>query len=66
MDVNLEAVADAEEDGYNGNITIYREDVEDIYQLANLFTDFAVAMGFTYVKAVGFEKDDGSMVWGDF
>ena len=66
MNVNLEAVADAEEDGYNGNITIYREDVEDIYQLANLFTDFAVAMGFTYVEAVGFEKDDGSMVWGDF
>ena len=66
MNVNLEAVADAEEDGYNGNITIYREDVEDIYQLANLFTDFAVAIGFTYVKAVGFEKDDGSMVWGDF
>ena len=66
MNVNLEAVADAEEDGYNGNIPIYREDVEDIYQLANLFTDFAVAMGFPYVKAVGFEKDDGSMVWGDF
>lgn len=66
MNVNLEAVADKDEDGFNGNITIYREEIEDIYQLANLFTDFAVAMGFTYVKSVGFEKDDGTVVWGDF
>lgn len=66
MDLNLEANADKEADGFNGNITMYREEVEDIYQLANLFTDFAVACGFTYVKAVGFEKDDGTVVWGDF
>lgn len=66
MDLNLEANADKDADGFNGNITMYREEVEDIYQLANLFTDFAVACGFTYVKAVGFEKDDGTVVWGDF
>ena len=66
MDLNLEANADKNLDGYSGNITMYREEVEDIYQLANLFTDFAVACGFTYVKAVGFEKDDGTVVWGDF
>ena len=62
MDLNLEANADKDADGFNGNITMYREEVEDIYQLANLFTDFAVACGFTYVKAVGFEKDDGTVV----
>lgn len=66
MQITLDAYMEKEEDGFTGSVRLSREDVTDIYELADMFTEAAKAMGFSYVKAVGFEKDDGNMVWGDF
>lgn len=66
MQITLDAYMEKEEDGFTGSVRLSREDVTDIYELADMFTEAAKAMGFSYIKAVGFEKDDGNMVWGDF
>ena len=66
MKVILSAVMEQEEDGVEGLITIERSDVEDLHSLAQVVADFARASGFTYVSDVGFEKDDGSMSFGEF
>lgn len=66
MRIELEAYMDKEEDGYEGSVRMSRYEVEDIYQLADLFTEFAKGLGFSYIKAVGFEKDDETVLWGDF
>ena len=55
-----------EDDGFNGATTIVRSDVDNLHALARAFTDAAQAGGFTYVEDVGFEKDDGQMVFGGF
>ena len=65
MRIDISTYMDKEEDGYNGSSNVTREDVDDLYGLAEVFTQAAIAMGYTYVNAVGFEKDDGTMVWGD-
>lgn len=66
MRIDLDAYMDKEEDGYSGNVRMSRDEIGDIYELADLFSEAARAMGFSYVKAVGFEKDDGQIVWSDF
>ena len=65
MRIDISAYMDKDDDGYEGSINITRDDVDDLYELAFTFTQAAKAMGYTYVEAVGFEKDDGTMVWGD-
>jgi hypothetical protein len=49
-----------------GTVTVVRHDVEDLYSLSHAYTDATKAIGFSYVESVGFEKDDGKMVFGDF
>lgn len=66
MNIDLEAYMSKKEDGFDGSVRVSRQEIDDLYQLANLFQEFAVATGFTYVKAVGFEKDDEKIVWSDF
>lgn len=66
MNIDLEAYMNKEDDGYDGSVRVSRQDVSDIYQLANLFQEFAVVLGYTYISSVGFEKDDETIVWSDF
>tara|TARA_R110000868_G_scaffold385377_1_gene653253 strand:+ start:1500 stop:1676 length:177 start_codon:yes stop_codon:yes gene_type:complete len=54
-----------EDDGYDGSVDLSRDKVTDIQTLARLFADAAVALGYTYVKSVGFELEDETMVWSD-
>jgi hypothetical protein len=42
-----------------------RDDITEAHELAQLFAEAAHAFGFTYVKSVGFECEDGEMMWGD-
>lgn len=65
MRIDISAYMDKDNDGYEGSSNITRDDVEDLYVLADVFTQAVKNMGFTYVNAVGFEKDDGTMIWGD-
>ena len=55
-----------EDDGFDGATTIVRNEVDDLITLARVFTEAAQAGGFTYVEDVGFEKNDGEMVFGGF
>jgi|TARA_R110000824_G_scaffold7178_2_gene32530 hypothetical protein len=65
MKVTMFATLTEQEDGYDGTIEITREDVPDLQTLAHAVTDFTVAVGFCYVKAVGYECKNGEMIWGD-
>ena len=65
MRVTVNAYMDKDEDGYEGSADVSRDSVIDLSDLSALFAQAAVAMGYTYVKAVGFEDDAGDMHWGD-
>jgi len=65
MQVSISFKYTAEEDGYEGMSEHVHEDVFSLDQLAMLFGDAVRGAGWSYVCNVGFEKDDGSMVFGD-
>lgn len=65
MRIDISSYMDKDDDGYEGSSNVSRDGVEDLYTLAEVFTQACKAMGYTYVNSVGFEKDDGTMVWGD-
>lgn len=66
MQVTMTFNSESEADGFQGSTTVVRYNVDDLYGLGRAFADAARAAGYTYVEDVGFEKDDGSMVFGDF
>lgn len=54
-----------EDDGV-GTVTSYQQGgIEDLSQLAWVFSEAARAGGYTYVESVCFELDDGKLVWSD-
>ena len=65
MRVTVNAYMDKSDDGYDGSSDVSRDSVMDLTDLATLFAQAAVSMGYTYVQAVGFEDDAGDMHWGD-
>lgn len=65
MRVNLSAYLERDEDGYTGNVSVDREDVDDLTTMAQVVKDFLLGLGFSYVDDVGFSKSDGTMVWGE-
>lgn len=65
MRIDINAYMYKDDDGYEGSCNIARDGVEDLYVLADVFTQATKTMGYTYVKSVAFEKDDGTVVWGD-
>ena len=66
MQVTMRFNSESEADGFQGSTTVVRYNVDDLYSLGRAYADAARAAGYTYVEDVGFEKDDGSMVFGDF
>lgn len=66
MKVILSAVFDGDYDGVSGTTTVTRDSVDDLHALAQVVGDFTRSCGYTYVTDVGFEKDDGSMTFGEF
>jgi hypothetical protein len=57
---------DEEDDAVSGTMTISRDDVDTLNQLAHFYEMAAVAMGFTYVDGVGLSKGQGEVVWSNF
>jgi len=51
-----------EDDG--DSVKLVRHEVDDLYALSLFFAEAARAAGYPYVESVGFEKDDGEMVFG--
>lgn len=66
MRVNIEFYFDEAEDGISGSAIFTRDNVEDLYAMAQLMTDAMRGAGFSYVVNTGFEKDDGSIAFGEF
>lgn len=66
MRVSIDFQYDKEDDGYDGSSSASRDGVEDLYTMARFFTDAMKGAGFSYVVDVGFEKDDGNIVFGEF
>ena len=66
MRVSIDFQYDKEDDGYDGSSSASRDGVEDLYAMAQFFTDAMKGAGFSYVVDVGFEKDDGNIVFGEF
>ena len=64
MQVSITFTTDSEDDGFDGSTTVVRGNIDDLYRLGQAFADAARAGGFTYVEDVGFEKDDGAMIFG--
>jgi hypothetical protein len=64
MNINVTINFEKDIDGVDGYTTHYREDIEDLYQLAQYLTDVVRGAGFSYVVNTGFEKDDGEVVFG--
>ena len=64
MQVSITFTTDSEDDGFDGSTTVVRVNIDDLYGLGQAFADAARAGGFQYVEDVGFEKDDGSMIFG--
>ena len=65
MRVSMDFYFDKEIDGYDGELCVSRSDVEDLYALAQFVTQCVQGAGFNYVTDVGFEKDDGNIVFGE-
>ena len=66
MKVSIEFEFEEEEDGYKGFSFSSREDVNDLYTMAQFLTDAVQGAGWGYVVDVGFEKDDGNITFGKF
>ena len=66
MRVSIDFHFDKEFDGYDGSSSASRDDVEDLYTMARFITDAMKGAGFSYVVDVGFEKDGGNIVFGEF
>jgi hypothetical protein len=65
MRVDIEFYFDKEVDGFEGNLRISRDEVDDLYSLAQMITDAVRGAGFDYVINTGFEKDDGNVIFGE-
>lgn len=65
MRVNIDFQFEQEFDGFEGSSSASRDGVEDLYTMAQFLTDAMKGAGFTYVVDVGFEKDDGKIVFGE-
>ena len=66
MRVSIDFHFDEEDDGYDGSSSASRDGVYDLHTMAQFFTDAMKGAGFSYVVDVGFEKDDGNIVFGEF
>lgn len=65
MRVDIEFYFEKESDGFDGSTRVHREEVDDLYALAQMITDAVKGAGFDYVVNTGFEKDDGTMLFGE-
>ena len=66
MRVSIDFQYDKEDDGYDGSSSASRDGVLDLYTMAQFLADAMKGAGFSYVVDVGFEKDDGNIIFGEF
>ena len=64
MKISVLIEFDKENDGVDGSVCHTRENIEDLYELAQFMTDAVRGAGFSYVVNTGFEKEDGDVLFG--
>ena len=66
--MKLTIVAEFEEelDGHTGVLTLSREDIETLQELAYFYQIATSALGFTYVDNVGLSKEGAGVTWSSF
>ena len=65
MRVNIDFYFDKDDDGVDGSSSSTRDGVDNLYTMSQFLTDAMRGAGFSYVTDVGFEKDDGTVVFGE-
>ena len=64
MRVDIEFYFNKDEDGFDGNVRVSRDSVEDLYEVSRVITDAINGAGFSYVEDTGFQKNNGEELWG--
>jgi len=65
MKIEITFTMDEEDYGKDMITTATSEGIDDLYDVSNFLTVAMNGAGFSYVTNVGFEKDDGTVVFGD-
>lgn len=66
MDIQVIATMKPDEDGVSREVSLYQEDINDVYELLDFFTDLCNSIGYTYVDRVGYSNDKGVQTWSTF
>ena len=66
MKVTISFEYEPEYEGLSGSCTFTRSNTESLEELAEFLTDATRGAGWSYVENVGFERDDGAVVFGRF
>ena len=66
MKISIVFTHNKEEDGFNGETGAVREGVSDLYEASQFLTDAFRGSGFSYVENIGFELEDGKVLFGKF
>lgn len=53
-----------EEDGVAGELIYTKSGIDDLHSLAHGYAFATRGVGYTYVENVGFEKEDGTVIFG--
>jgi len=65
MRVSIDFYYDKEEDGIEGSSSASRDGVFDLYTMSQFLADAMRGAGYSYVTDVGFERDDGTVTFGE-
>jgi len=63
MKVTITFESDMNEDGIDQTVTVERDNMVDLNDMAYLFADAIRAGGFTYVERVGIDKGQDEVIW---
>ncbi|TAN82324.1 MAG: hypothetical protein EYR95_18725 [Phormidium sp. SL48-SHIP] len=63
MKVTITFETDMNEDGLDQTVTVERNNMVDLNDMAYLFVDSIRAGGFTYVERVGIDKGQDEVIW---
>ena len=66
MKLTLMVESTQQMDGEDSRVIIQKDDLTTVEDFLNAYEDFMRATGFTYIKIVGAEADDGQQYWSGF
>ena len=61
----IQSTQGEESDGVNSTTVSSQDGIEDLYDLSDFLTKAVQGAGWGYVNNVGFEQNDGQVIFGD-